>query len=312
MKKIFITAIGGDIGYGIIKSLKKSHHNLYIIGCDIQKYNFAYDLIDEFHSSPPYKNEEKWMEFVTEILKNQGVDYFWPVTEPEIKIVDKNKSVFNDYVVIMNNTNILEVAMDKGKTADCLLKAGILTPATWREIESCNKKFPMVVKEKFGCGSHSVSIVQNYDELVEEFHSMKEPIIQTYVGNSDDEYTMAVFSDGNVVNSIAFKRVLGYGGMSIFVELVHDAATEVIAEKLAKIFELRGSINIQMRKVDSKYCVFEINPRISSTMGFRHQLGFNDAAWWIDMFEGEKIEKYVTPVENIHGIRNVEEKLFYE
>ena len=39
MKKILVTAIGGDVGYGIIKSIKKSNYDLYIVGCDIKKYN---------------------------------------------------------------------------------------------------------------------------------------------------------------------------------------------------------------------------------------------------------------------------------
>lgn len=312
MKKIFITAIGGDIGYGVIKSLKRSNHDLYIIGCDIQKYNYAYDLVDEFYVSPAYRDEEKWKSFVLEILQDNDAEYFWPVTEPEIKIVNSNRDLFETYKVVMNKSNILEVAMDKGRTAECLLKAGIKAPQTWSEISSCEENYPMIVKEKFGCGSHAVSIVNDHNELVEEFNRMSDPIIQTYIGDADNEYTMTVFSDGNVVNSIAFKRSLGFGGMSRSVELTHDDNLDEIARKIADLFDLRGSVNVQMRKLNGEYYVFEINPRISSTMGFRLQLGFNDTAWWIDMMEGNKVEQYIVPNKNVHGVRNVEEKLFYE
>lgn len=312
MKKIFITAIGGDIGYGVIKSLKKSHHDLYIIGCDIQKYNFAYDIIDDFYVSPSYNNEEKWKNFVIGILNAKNVDYFWPITEPEIQIVDKNKRLFECCKVIINSSNVLDVTMDKKKTASKLLEADVKTPPTWIDIESCEEKYPMIVKEKFGCGSHSVSVVENYNELVEQFNSMTDPIIQAYIGNAGDEYTMTIFSDGDIVNSIAFKRTLGFGGMSRFVELVHDENIYDIACRIATLFNLKGSINVQMRKVNSDYCVFEINPRISSTIGFRMQLGFNDVAWWVDMFEGIQIERYIVPKENVYGVRNVEEKMFYE
>lgn len=312
MKKIFITAIGGDIGYGVIKSLKKSNRDLHIIGCDVQKYNYAYDLVDEFYVSPPYRDEETWKGFVLEILKNNNIEYFWPVTEPEIKIVNGNKALFESYKVVMNKTNVLEVAMDKGRTAESLLKAGIKTPQTWTEISFCEENYPLIVKEKFGCGSHSVSIVNNHNELVEEFNRMNDPIIQAYIGDAGNEYTMTVFSDGHVVNSIAFRRSLGFGGMSRFVELAHDDSIDEIAHKIAALFDLKGSINVQMRKLNDEYYVFEINPRISSTMGFRLQLGFNDAAWWIDMFEGKNVEQYIVPKGNVYGVRNVEEKLFFE
>lgn len=312
MKKIFITAVGGDIGYGVIKSLTKSNHELYIIGCDVQKYNYSYDLVDEFYVSPAYRDEEQWKDFVLEVLQNNGVEYFWPVTEPEIKIVNDNKELFEKYKVVMNKSSVLEIAMDKGRTAEYLLRAGIKTPQTWTEIASCEENYPMVVKEKFGCGSHAVSVVNNHNELIEEFNKMSDPIVQAYIGDADDEYTMTVFSDGHVVNSIAFKRDLGFGGMSRFVELVHDDKVDEIAHKIAALFDLKGSVNVQMRKLNGEYYVFEINPRISSTMGFRLQLGFNDTAWWIDMLEGNKVEQYIVPNKNVHGVRNVEEKLFYE
>lgn len=312
MKKIFITAIGGDIGYGVIKSLKKGCNELYIIGCDIQKYNCSYDLVNEFYISPPYKDEEEWIEFALKIINKHGIEFFWPITEQEIKLVHKYRSVFKNSTLVINNKKILDITMDKGKTAHYLQKADILTPSIWHDIPSCGENFPLIVKEKFSCGSHSVSMVQTHDELVREYNHMKDPIIQTYVGNVDEEYSMTVFSDGNIVNSIAFKRILGFGSLSKFVELVHDKNLEVIAEKLVKLFKLHGSINVQMRKVDKKYYIFEINPRISSTMGFRLQLGFNDAAWWIDMLEGKKINSFIPPVGNIYGIRCVEEKMFYK
>jgi carbamoyl-phosphate synthase large subunit len=157
-----------------------------------------------------------------------------------------------------------------------------------------------------------VFIVNDYDELEKKYLAMENAVIQEYVGSADDEYTMTVFSDGDIVNQITFKRTLGLGGMSRFVELVHDESLNEVAGKIAGLFGLRGSINVQMRKRNNRFCVFEINPRISSTIGFRNQLGFNDVAWWIDMQEGKQVKKYDTPEAKVHGVRSVEEKLFFE
>lgn len=312
MKKILITAIGGDIGYGIIKALKKSGHNLYIIGCDIKKYNCSYDLVDEFYVSPAYKEEDEWWGFVQRLIANEKIDYFWPVTEPEIKIVNKRRGELHNVKVIINNPLILDIAMDKGKTAEHLEKKGIRTPRTWKSPEDCLGKYPLIVKERFSCGSHGIRVVNNKNDLIDAMGSMHAPIIQEYVGSESDEYTLTVFSDGHVVNYIAFKRELGFGGMSRFVELVHNGKLEEIAYRIAEILGLRGSINIQMRRQEGIYYVFEINPRISSTIGFRLLLGFNDVTWWLDMIEGKKIEQYKYPSRKIYGVRSVEEKLFFE
>ena len=41
--------------------------------------------------------------------------------------------------------------------------------------------------------------------------------------------------------------------------------------------------------------VFEINPRFSSTILFRHLLGFKDMEWSIQEFLGEEISNFIKP-----------------
>ena len=312
VKTILITAVGGDIGYDVIKALKASNREFFIIGCDIRKYNISYDLVDEFLICPSYKDVHQWKAFMLDIIAEKRVEYFWPITEPEIQIVNQNASAFKSSCVIINQTNVLEIAMDKGSTARFLHDNGVPTPQTWFSLPYENVTFPMIVKERFSCGSHSVVIVNNYDEMKLAFCNMNSPIVQEYIGDRSEEYTLTVFSDGSIINSIAFKRELGFGGMSRYVELSHDDKLIQIAERIARLFSLRGSINVQLRKKNEEYYVFEINPRISSTMGFRMLLGFNDASWWIDMMEKRKVEKYCIPRERIYGVRMVEEKVFRE
>lgn len=320
MKKIFVTAIGGDIGYGVIKALRESEQKLHIIGCDIEEYNISRDLVDEFLLSPPYTDREGWKSFICKVIEEQKVDYFWPVTEPEIKIVSEDnlfgESSGSDFLgsalkVVRNADNILEVALDKGNTAFYLQDIGVMVPKTVKGNE-WSGNFPVIIKEEFSCGSHSIHMAGSQDELKKYCSQMEKPVIQEYIGSDEEEYTMTVFSDGNTVNSIVFKRRLGFGGMSRYVELVRDEKFDDIADKAAKAFDLKGSINIQMRKKDDEYYVFEINPRISSTIGFRMKIGFNDVAWWIDMFEGREVQRFICPEGKVYGVRTVEEKMFME
>ena len=223
----------------------------------------------------------------------------------------KNKELFEQVTVIMNASRVLEVAMDKGETARYLLQNGVKTPKTWYTVEEAELAFPMIVKEKTGCGSHSVFVVKDSAQLQEKFDGMDAPIVQEYVGDSSEEYTLTVFSDGKVVNYIAFRRELGFGGMSRYVELVIDSGLAEVSRKIADMFELKGSVNVQMRKCNGDYYVFEINPRISSTVGFRTALGFNDVSWWLDLYEGNTVQEYEYPKEKVYGARTVEEKIFY-
>ena len=142
-------------------------------------------------------------------------------------------------------------------------------------------------------------------ELSDEFDG--DYVYQAYI-DSDDEYTVGVFRDGDVLNTIAFRRQLK-NGYSNLVELVHDEELDRIAAECARLFDLTGYINIQLRKKDGRYFIFEINPRISGTVRFRSMLGFNDVLWWLDLLDGKHTEPYTCPYRTAVGIRELNEKM---
>ena len=310
MKEIIVTAVGGDIGYGIVKALKNSGRALRITGCDIRPHNMSTDLLDEFFLCPPYTETERWTEAMREMIAKHQADYFFPVTEPEIAIVHGARDLFSSVTTVINQPEVLDIALDKGKTAAFLGEKGVPTPKTWLSMPEETPAFPLVVKEAAGCGSHSVITVSTEEELTQACRRMERPVIQACIGVPEEEYTLTVFSDGRTVNHIAFRRELGFGGMSRYVELVRDETLSALAEKIAEVFHLRGSVNVQCRKQDGEYFVFEINPRISSTLGFRVPLGFHDVLWWLDSLEGIPVPRYTAPEGPVFGVRTVEEKLF--
>ena len=52
--------------------------------------------------------------------------------------------------------------------------------------------------------------------------------------------------------------------------------------------KLEGSINIQLKILKKRIGIFEINPRLSSTVLMRDMLGFKDCIWWIEYFLNKK------------------------
>jgi carbamoyl-phosphate synthase large subunit len=69
--------------------------------------------------------------------------------------------------------------------------------------------------------------------------------------------------------------------MTSFATIVNEKVLNDYAIKIAKEFNLNGSINIQSRKVNNSFYIFEINPRFSSTVYIRNHFGFKDVLWWI-------------------------------
>lgn len=314
-KVVFVTAIGGDIGSTVLKCIRRGYPCRKVIGCDIQPYVQGIDYVDEFLLAPPYSDQEEYLAFLYQTCEKQGVTHFFPMGEPEILIADANRDYFarNGIHLLINHSRILEVASSKYRTAQFLQSNGISVPKTWyKEAYQGGLEYPLIVKADRGCGSKSLWVVhskEEWDSLATLAGS--EYVVQEYIGDAEHEYTTGIFSDGETIRSITYQRVLGYGGMSIRVETVVDEEIEHIAQKIAKLLELRGSINVQMRRTQSGYSIFEINPRISSTAGFRDKMGFRDVVWWLRCMDAETVEYGEPAKPGIVGIKTLDEKVFF-
>ena len=90
---------------------------------------------------------------------------------------------------------------------------------------------------------------------------------------------------------LLLKRVLvgGYTGRATVVENLE--ITEYV-KKIIASWDVWGLYNIQLRLTANGPKLFEINPRISSTVVFRDKLGFEDFKWWILETLGMEIPNY--------------------
>ena len=113
-------------------------------------------------------------------------------------------------------------------------------------------------------------------------------MIQSYIGSIDNEFTTAVYRDKNIFEVITFKRKLT-GGMTSYATIENEKQLTEYARKIAVSFDLNGSINIQSRKLDDNFYIFEINPRLSSTIYIRDHFGFQDFLWWANNISTENI-----------------------
>lgn len=111
-------------------------------------------------------------------------------------------------------------------------------------------------------------------------------IFQELLSTEEHEYTAGVFkSKQGDIKTITFRRIL-HGGRTGYGEVVQDSTIDQFLYELAEDIDFSGSINIQFRMTDRGPIIFEINPRFSSTLVFRHKLGFKDIEWSIlDYYE---------------------------
>lgn len=149
--------------------------------------------------------------------------------------------------------------------------------------------FPVILKSKTGSGSKDIHKINTMDEFLFYTRNDREDyVVQELITDENGEYTCGLYrSSKGEIRSLILKREL-LGGYSGYGEVVENSDITNLLEKLAVKLNLVGSINVQLRMTKNLPKVFEINPRFSSTVFYRHLFGFDDLIWSIeDCFEYE-------------------------
>ena len=308
---ILISAIYGDIGCSAVRSLREAAKK--IVGCDMKPYSPVSHFVDKFYKAPAATNTTNYMAFLREIIIREKVDFFLPISESEIEVLNTRRKEFEALGVqlLLNNQNIIDIFLDKLKTVQYLEGLNIKVPRTMLlSAYDGSYGYPVIVKSRKSHGSKKLRKIIYLHDL--EYVRKKNDgslLIQEYMGSDEEEYTTGVFSDGNNVSSITFRRKLGFGSMSIEAIFADEPYIDNMVRRIAKNIGLIGSINIQSRRVGNDFIPFEINPRLSSTMLFRKKFGFDDAVWWLNVLLGKRYS-YKKQFKSGRAIRSLSECYF--
>lgn len=293
---ILVTGCGGDIGTGIGRILKESGIAQTIVGADISPHNagtFIFDICEVL----PRADDPAYFDVLEQLVKKHAVDLLIPMSEAEIRLWYKSgyTEMFAGVPVVTPNKEVFDVAIDKLATATFLKSLGLPHPWTMLVEDGAPREFPCIVKSRGTGGKGGVEVV---DASSVAYFTEKRSgnIWQEYL--EGDEHTAGVYGCQNgEIRTIVMKRKLS-GGMTGYTaggEVVDNPEITRVLTKLATALKLKGSINVQLRLTPRGPVVFEINPRFSSTVVFRHKLGFKDALWSLEEKAGNPASPYIPP-----------------
>lgn len=304
---ILVTGCGGDISQSMGKILKDYQGAERVLGCDLHNdhaghFIFHECFVVERASSPLY------LDTMTRLIDQQQVDIMIPATEYELEFLLKNgiDRIGNCCLIKPDNRSI-EIGLDKYKTAKFLEAQGFPYPKTFLLSELKEPLIPCVIKERRGSGSKSVQVVKDQETFALVSRLIKDAICQQYLDADDQEFTCGLFrTKSGMTRSIIFRRKLT-GGFSGFGVVESNEAISDLLQKMASALDLTGSINVQLRLYNGIPLVFEINARFSSTVLFRHLLGFHDLIWSIEEALGMPLQAYVPPREGSRFYKGFQE-----
>ena len=222
-----------------------------------------------------------------------------PISEPELRFFSEKNIVdrIGNAKMLMASKLSLEIGFDKFKTAEFLRNQNLPFPETFIAHESMNiDKFPVILKSRTGSGSKDIHMIDSMQEFL--FHTKKgnyDFVVQEFISDDKGEFTCGLYRSGQrEIRTLIFKRELT-GGYSGYGQIVENNEIKSLLETLAVKLNLVGSINVQLRISKNLPKIFEINPRFSSTVLFRHLFGFNDLVWSIRDLYGEELDAYNLP-----------------
>lgn len=296
---ILVTGCGDDIGQSVGKLLAEWKEVNTLIGLDITDRTCSKFIYPEFQVGPRV-NSNNYLNVIETIVSERKIDFVIPLCEPEIRFYCERKlRKIGAAKVVVASQFAMEIGFSKLKTARILEEKSLPFPKTFWWNDFKGDFFPAVVKSDSGSGSKSLFFAENEKELA-LITGGNDMVVQQLVGTIDQEYTCGVFrSRKGEVRTIQFKRELLHG-YSNYGEVVHIEKVDNLLRTLAEGIDLIGSINVQLRFVAEIPYVFEINPRFSSTVLFRHLMGYQDVIWSIQDLNGEELSDFV-PVSK--GIR---------
>ncbi len=294
--KILVSGIGGDIGFGAGKVLKKMPSVDTIYGIDIHSNHPGVSIFDKCDIAPSCK-DTNYISWLQDYINHNHIDLFVPTSEPEIRFLSHSGiDKISNADTLISNSFMVKTCLDKNKCLNFLRSSNIDVPEhgiVGKQAPTC---FPIIVKPNEGAGSVNITKVNSIDEYnALDVSNSCELVWQEYLYPDDQEYTCALFkTDGTSLKNIIIKRELSHGITSKG-EIVEDDLIDVYIKKIAETFKLDGVMNIQLRMTKNGPMLFEINPRLSSTLVFRDMLGFSDLQWWIFSKSDQKIPAYQKP-----------------
>lgn len=308
-----ISGIASDIGFGAGRIMRDWGWNGRLYGIDIHSEHPGEFVFDQ-HAVAPRATDEAYLSWLTFHLTLHNIGLFIPTSEAEIAVLtERGLREIGGARILIANQRAVTHSLDKRTCMAVLSECGLRVPENGIVGVTAPSTYPVIVKPRAGQGSKHI---QRIDDA-QTFDKRATPgqIWQEYLAPDDQEYTCAIYhSKSRGTHTLVLRRTLS-GGLTGRGEVVADPCIENYVAEIARHLELDGAINVQLRLTADGPCLFEINPRLSSTLVFRDKMGFCDLRWWVQDAVGPEhtpaLPPYCPPTPGIRFFRGAQEYITY-
>jgi carbamoyl-phosphate synthase large subunit len=319
VKNILVSGASGIVGYGVLRSLKRSEIPLQLIGTTIYDDSVAQGFSDIFELAP-LTSDSLYMDWLLKTIRKYRVDLLIPGIEADMyKWINHIPEIRAEgALTLLNNIELIRLCKDKWLFYEYLHDLSL--PYTIRtslnpDFEKLVEEFglPFLLKPREGYGSKGIVTITDKDSFLKYVkHVGPSLMAQEIVGDINEEYTTSAFCDGQggFYCYMTLKRKLSKDGFTEKAEVVHVEQIQEALISLCSIFKPHGPTNFQFRKHNGILRLLEINPRISSSTSIRTAFGYNESAMAVNYYL-KNIEPIQPTIQPGKAVRYVEDFIMY-
>jgi carbamoyl-phosphate synthase large subunit len=319
MKTVLVSGASGILGYGILRSLKKSGLNLRLVGTTIYEDSVAQGFCDKFVLAPR-TSDGGYTDWLCETIRAEDVDLLIPGVELDVAqwSRDREAIIRCGATPVLNRHEVIELCRDKWLFyvhARSVLGPNAIDTSLSRDFTELKQSFglPFLAKPREGTASRGIVEItseESFAAIMDRVgtHFMLQPV----VGSDDQEYTVAAFCDGagGYAARMALKRKLSRVGYTEKAETTPHEEFDPIVARLCKHLRPLGPTNFQFRRHNGEFKLLEINPRISSATSIRCAFGYNEAMMAVAFYQEGKLPDQPAIREG-RAVRYPEDFIFY-
>lgn len=320
MKNILVSGASGVIGYGILRSLKKSGKELRLIGTTIYTDSVAQGFCDIFEQAP-LTTDAHYFDWLVQMIHKHNVDLIIPGIDADLYAWTEHAANIEKtgVKILLNNKKLIALCKDKWAFYEDLQKhvsQYAIESSLDADYDKLVKMFgvPFLLKPRAGFASRGIITVDTPEIFRKHQQNVGSILmVQPIIGDEDNEYTTSAFCDGegSFTASMTLRRKLAKEGFTEKAEVAHLNEIDDALRALCAHFKPVGPTNFQFRKHDGTLKLLEINPRISSATSIRAAFGYNECAMAIDYYFKNRLPTQPV-IKPGRAVRYSEDFIFYK
>lgn len=289
MKKVLFTG-GGGAGSEAMVRLWESRYEVHLADADPESMPPSI-FLQRRHTIA--LAGPAWINSVADLCRKESIDILFPTVDEELPLAADLQKAVQNTLVIVPTAAFIDRMNDKLQFSDTLGAAGIDVPRTYTIDAVSMIGFPCFAKPRFGRGSRGIQKLQNQREAdayqILSHDTPDQLLVQEHLTGQEWTVYVSANSEGKLRRVVPV-RVDKKKGITIRAETAHHQGITDLCHRIQEGFKTSGCYNVQLMETkDGRLVVFEINPRVSTTLCLAVASGADPIAEFSDTTGTDKL-----------------------